>query len=118
MGEKIKSFEPLLLILAIILVGTAGFGLGRLSVLETATEPVWIEYPEGYSGEDILSASAARAPEIAGGEVVASKNGSKYHYPWCSGAKRIAEKNLITFSSITEARAAGYEPAANCKGLQ
>jgi hypothetical protein len=50
--------------------------------------------------------------------VVASKNGTKYHYPWCTGAKQISEKNLIKFSSIAEARAKGYTPASNCKGLK
>jgi len=52
------------------------------------------------------------------GAVVASKSGTKYHYPWCAGAKQISAKNLITFNSIEEARAAGYTPASNCKGLK
>jgi len=51
------------------------------------------------------------------GTVVASKNGSKYHLPSCSGAKQINEVNKIVFASAEEARAAGYTPAANCKGL-
>lgn len=50
--------------------------------------------------------------------VVASKNGTKYHYPWCAGAKQIADKNKITFNSFAEARASGYTPASNCKGLK
>lgn len=50
--------------------------------------------------------------------IVASKNGTKYHYPWCSGAKQISDKNKITFKSIEEARKAGYTPASNCKGLK
>ena len=52
------------------------------------------------------------------GEVVASKSGTKYHLPTCSGAKSIKPENLITFATIAEAKAAGYTPAANCKGLQ
>jgi hypothetical protein len=54
----------------------------------------------------------------AGGAVVGSKNGTKYHYPWCAGAQTIKEENKIFFASIEEARAKGYTPAANCKGLQ
>lgn len=50
--------------------------------------------------------------------VVASKNGTKYHYPWCTGAKQITPQNLLTFDSIEEARAKGYTPALNCKGLK
>lgn len=50
-------------------------------------------------------------------EIVASKNGSVYHYIWCSGAKRIKEENKIYFKSKEEAEAAGYRPAQNCPGL-
>ena len=52
------------------------------------------------------------------GMYVASKNGTKYHFPWCSGAKSISEVNKIWFNSVEEARASGYAPAANCKGLK
>lgn len=54
----------------------------------------------------------------SGGQVVASKSGTKYHFPWCSGAKTISEKNKIWFDSPEAARVAGYTPAANCKGLK
>ncbi|HOA47541.1 MAG TPA: Ada metal-binding domain-containing protein [Candidatus Pacearchaeota archaeon] len=49
--------------------------------------------------------------------IVASKNGTVYHYVWCSGAKRIKEENKIYFNSIEEAEKAGYRPAKNCPGL-
>jgi len=48
---------------------------------------------------------------------VVSKNGARYHYPWCSGAQSIKEENKIWFDTKEEAEAAGYTPAANCKGL-
>jgi hypothetical protein len=77
---------------------------------------------QGASTEAVATGGEARlpAPDVAnnGGQVVASKNGTKYHYPWCAGAKQIAEKNKISFPSIEAARAAGYTPAANCKGLE
>ena len=57
-------------------------------------------------------------PLASGGQVVASKSGGKYHFPWCSGAQRISGANKIYFSSIEEARKAGYTPASNCKGLK
>jgi methylphosphotriester-DNA--protein-cysteine methyltransferase len=52
------------------------------------------------------------------GSYVASKNGTKYHYPWCSGAKRIKDENKVWFDTVEQARAAGYTPAANCPGLE
>jgi len=50
-----------------------------------------------------------------GDQVVASKNSTLYHYPWCSGAQRIKEKNKITFVSEQEAQSRGYALASNCK---
>ena len=51
------------------------------------------------------------------GSYVASKSGEKYHLPWCSGAQRIKEENKVWFKTKAEAEAAGYAPAANCKGI-
>lgn len=48
---------------------------------------------------------------------VASMTSSKYHLPWCSGAKRIAEKNKVFFKTRGEAEAAGYSAAENCKDI-
>jgi hypothetical protein len=105
----------------IILVGFAGFGLGRLSIIEESREPVRIEYPQHLSATVLNSQDSAVSNEVrsAGeGLLVASKNGSKYHFPWCSGGKSISEKNKIWFDSVEDARKAGYTPAANCKGLK
>lgn len=132
--DKIKGFIisqkiEILLSLIIIFVGLASFGLGRLSVSEAQNDSIKIE-------KTVLGASAAlssdnkvkpdshidtQTPQQASqtsAQVVASKSGTKYHFPWCSGAKRISEKNKIVFNSIEEARKAGYTPASNCKGLE
>lgn len=123
----------------VLLIASASFGLGKLSrVLETR-KPVVIRQnqvnsvTEGQSGSvsevqpktvevknNTLSASAVSATKPAPGaeSVVASKNGKKYHFPWCSGAKRISDANKIIFANSDEARKAGYTPAVNCKGLK
>jgi len=105
----------------IILVAFASFSLGRLSKIKTARVPLKIEQMAAV-GEAIGDVKNA-APTIAGetksvGMYVASKNGAKYHFPWCAGAKSISEANKIWFNSVEEARAAGYAPASNCKGLE
>lgn len=77
------------------------------------------------AGSNPTTASSGTSADTAGthpapsGEkkYVASKNSNKYHLPWCSGAARIAEENKIWFASKEEAAAAGYTPAANCKGI-
>jgi len=49
---------------------------------------------------------------------VASRNGKKYYYAWCESANVIKEQNRVWFSTQAEAEKAGYQPAANCKGLK
>lgn len=96
------------LVLVVFLVAFASFGLGRLSATEAAKPAVSVgeapleEEPRGMS---------------IGGLVVASKNGSVYHFPWCSGAAQIKAANKIWFSSEAAAEAAGYTPSKSCKGL-
>lgn len=126
-----KYFVPL----AFILVSIIAFTLGRISASQDKREPVRVinnSLLPTNSGEvkgatsppsSLLSTSpnlgeGSSASAEASGKVVGSKNGTKYHYPWCAGAKQISAKNLITFNSIEEARAKGYTPASNCKGLK
>lgn len=122
--SKINS-PDLFLILVVVLAGSLGFGLGRLSKLESSRTPIRIETPAapvlaGESGSALPSTGPKASPaEKAGGQgqVVVSKNSTKYHLPTCAGAKAIKEENKIWFASAEEASRAGYEPAANCPGL-
>jgi len=112
----------------IVLVAFASFGLGRLSKIKTARLPVKIDPVRNQNdlvsnGVEQMAAVGKVIGEVgsevkSAGMYVASKNGTKYHFPWCSGAKAISEANKIWFNSVEEARAAGYTPAANCKGLK
>ncbi len=116
-------------VLIIILVGFGSFGLGRRSAREENKTPIRILAPEEQTAppSDNLTAAAvqgdrqavqgvARIPRPSpNGLIVASKTGSKYYFPWCSGAKRIAEANKTWFSSEQEAQNAGLQRAANCK---
>jgi len=45
---------------------------------------------------------------------VGSAASNIYHYPDCHWAKRISVRNLIKFSSVAEAKNAGYEPCETC----
>ena len=127
--ERLNKIKPFILSINIILVGTLGFGLGRWSKIEENKTPVLIENPVGEQvaptlsrGPDrsvgtSLATSTKNIPSQKTGTLVGSKNGTKYHYPWCSGAQRIKEENKIWFASVEEAKRAGYTPAANCPGL-
>ena len=115
--ERLNKIKPWLLPINIILIGTLGFGLGRWSKIEETKTPVLIENPVGEQGVNIASVSSKASLEASTGTLVGSKNGTKYHYPWCSGAQRIKEENKIRFASKEEATAKGYTPASNCPGL-
>lgn len=116
LGKLARSGE-VLTALIIILVATCSFGLGRLSVQNKEKEPFQINraVPQNEVA-NTLSATAVNSG-TSSGKVVASKNGTKYHFPWCSGAKNISEANKIFFDSKEEAEKAGYSKASNCKGL-
>lgn len=108
--------EKFLLILLMVLVAGASFGLGRLGTVSVSKSPVTIvsSMLDSVEGEDhvpLLKLAPA-------GQYVASKTGTKYFYPWCSGAQAIREGNKILFDTREEAQRAGYAPAGNCKGLK
>jgi cell division septation protein DedD len=132
------------LLVALVLVSTASFGLGVVAGRDSGAgegaggEEIRIEKPPetvipeppspatttapkknpGTGSETTYEDASKPSPSAAsGGEYVASKTGTKYYLPWCGTAKRIKEENKVWFSSKAEAEAAGYEPAKNCKGL-
>ncbi len=49
------------------------------------------------------------------GSVVASANGTRYYFPWCSGVSRIREENKIWFQTEQDAQNAGYTKATSCQ---
>ena len=105
----------------ILMVGFASFGLGRLSMLYQKREGVTITPSLSSVALGHLPLAKGEVMEGVvnpGGFVVASKTGTKYHFPWCGGASQISEKNKVIFASVEEARKAGYTPASNCKGLE
>ncbi len=92
----------------VVLVGFASFGLGRLSAGEDSRPPISIRQVEGV----------AMNPIVLGGQVVASRTGKAYHFPWCPGATSMKDTNKIWFKDEEAARLAGYTPAGNCEGLE
>jgi hypothetical protein len=85
----------------LILASSLSFGLGYLTGLDAQGRSTPLEVH-------------TVAVEQSSGGVVASKSGTKYYYPQCSGASRIAEANKVYFASKGEAESAGYTLASNC----
>ena len=126
---KLKGFftnTEYMLVFLIIAVAGVSFYLGRMSIGETAASPTisvqkasLFETKTAQSqGITTTSTTATTAVPIqTTGSYVASKSGTKYHFPWCPGAKQIKEENKIWFNAKADAEKAGYTPASNCKGL-
>ena len=100
--------DDIFVILLIILISLASFGLGRLSKID--------ENKTSLLMNNTALVTNAVQNNIKG-EYVASKTGSKYYLPWCSGAQRISNKNKVWFETKKEAENKGYQPAKNCKGI-
>ena len=104
-----------------LVAGFFGFGLGRLSKIREEKTPITIENvkenEETSESKPLLTSNVDN--EIKTDKIfVASKNGKKYYYAWCESANVIKEQNRIWFATQAEAEKAGYQPAANCKGLK
>ncbi|MDZ7726167.1 MAG: Ada metal-binding domain-containing protein [Candidatus Campbellbacteria bacterium] len=127
--ENIGSIHTsIIVILLVLFVSFSAFALGRLSaeknsskglVVETVPPNIFKEKGSNNGIEDEKASQGGSEEEVAEDRfLVGSKNSDKYHFPWCSGAKRINEENLISFSSYEEAKNAGYVAAQNCDGLE
>ncbi len=110
-----RTLENIALAAIIILVGTASFGLGRLSVGKAGRVPAKVVIPESVEVAAAAQSGKRASAAAADGAVIGSKNGTKYYPAGCSGASRISEANRVTFTSSAEAKAAGYSLAAACK---
>ena len=111
--------RELYLTVVIILVATISFGLGRLSKIREEKMPITIE--NATTSTEItnsLNSQPAALTVDANKIFVASRNGKKYYYVWCESANVIKEQNRVWFATKEEAEKAGYEPAANCRGLK
>jgi len=108
--EFIKAYEAdIVLVIGILLVSVISFGLGRLSARRVEHVPIQVEEASGLTKVCQPQPQSSKLSPL-----VASKNGTKYYFPWCSGVKLIKEANKISFGSEDEAKEAGYELAANC----
>jgi hypothetical protein len=120
--------DDLFVVIAIILIGLAGFGLGKLSAYEKERPGVQV-FTTGLVNSDSKDTANTAinqgnltnpliTTESDKGLLVASKTGKRYHFPWCPGAQQIADKNKIWFATYAEAQKAGYTPATNCPNLK
>ena len=131
--EKIKGFilqiesEAYLMILIIILVGLAGFGLGKLSnagegkavIIQTGSaqnlQSDSVNTPENTASVIGAVTENPNTNNLNPSNIIASKNGTKYYFSYCSGVGRIQDQNKVYFTSEQEALDAGYTKASGCQ---
>lgn len=92
-------------ILLLIFSSSVSFFLGKISVIYDF---------ENKKNKEALILQKSKNEKV---ELVGSKKGKTYHFPWCFGAMKMSEENKIFFKSKRDAESAGYRPAKNCEGL-
>ncbi len=97
--------RDILIIAVLLLASSASFGLGYLAGRDAG------------QGSTLSPDASPLVVATTSGQVVASKNGTKYYLPGCSGVDRISDANKVWFVSAVAAESAGYTLSATCKGL-
>lgn len=126
--ETLEKIKPFYTIISIFLVAVIFFSLGRLSAQNDDKIAINIANSRLGQTASVLNSSTTLKTTIGpnssttintpeDGPVVGSKSGKKYYFPWCGTVKRIKPENQVKFSSIVEAKNAGFTPGGNCKGL-
>ncbi len=105
-----QNKKECILALIIFLVGIGSFEFGRLSSIgERGT--ISISKEVYTSSIQIPHPSSTITAQNNTGAYVASKSGSLYYTPTCSGASRIKEENKVWFQTKEAAEARGYKTA-------
>lgn len=91
--------------------------MGKAAVSMSGPQPTSI-LPAISSVSLFAKASPQQQKALAASGGVRGNSSSKiYHRPDCPSYGRISAKNIIEFSSASEATAAGYRLAGNCRGI-
>ena len=102
-----------------ILIALTSFNIGRIYALQKTplaiTDAQEANTYRATAPQPLSEQGTQPAPIVPRDtRVVASKNSDKYHFTWCSGAKRIKEENKLWFNTEAEAIAQGLTLAGNC----
>ena len=118
--QKINSLQfylerrDVVVVIVIISLAVTGFALGYQAGSQKTVPTLTIK--DNICIQPITEASIKNGENAAQGNntIVASKNGSRYYFIWCSGASRISAKNKVYFATVEEAKKKGYAQASGC----
>lgn len=113
--EKIKPFLPTLnrALNWLIAIAFISLLIAIFNVWSINSQKQGIEVIHGQFQPKFAFLEQGNGTEV--GQIVASKSGTKYYFPNCTGLKAIKVENRVFFGSEEEAKSAGYELARNCK---
>ena len=122
-GEWLKKNQAdIAITVGFILVALIAFGAGRLSVSQPDDGSIVVEENKitpisltANVSQPLIQAmgepvGVAGQNESVKGVFIASRSGTKYHWPWCSYAQKIKSENQVWFNTEKEAQTAGYSP--------
>ena len=115
--EDSKMGQSIAFSVILVLTCLTSFGLGRLSVqkpLQNDTVSIIGEVSTYGDSAPSKQGGGYQESESSYGVYVASRSGTKYYLPSCSGASRIKEENKIWFNSTSEAESAGFTKSSTC----
>jgi hypothetical protein len=104
----------IVLVIAIVLISITSFNLGKMSMLKTSKPPLTVTQPQNMAQISSKSPTSPKPTPVRDQTVVASKNSKLYHFTYCPGASKIADKNKLTFPNEAAAISAGLTLASNC----
>ncbi len=126
MLSKLRDFverysDEIFLVFIILTISLISFILGGMSTGNNFSGDLILESTPIETGE-LLEKLQKKTPPAGQGSatptsIVGNKSSKIYHRSDCVGARTMSEGNKIYFTSIVEAKNAGYRPAGNCPGL-
>jgi hypothetical protein len=112
-------FNRVFFILFFLCFSVFGFFLGRISKIFEDIPETSLEFLEKTTEMAGNSASPNFQPENfqnkKGFTIVASRQGKKYYFLWCSAGNNIKESNKVFFKTEEDAKRRGLTLAGNCK---
>jgi len=114
--ESVVSRGDIFVVLLIVTMSVSAFCLGILHEREKHVPAItFTNSLTALTPITPQSAQMAVAQTVkTNGRIMASKNGKRYYFSWCTGAEKIAVKNRIYFTTEAEAQSRGLTIAKGC----
>lgn len=123
-NSLIKHISTIWVLVSLIGVGAALYLVGRIDASESVGQTqIEVVYPDemavrsaGISPEGGDTSNASESvTQVNEGSLVASRNGTRYYTPGCSGISRINPENRVYFDTPEQAEATGLTLAQACQ---